>query len=58
MPWFVHARGVDENYLPGVAGMNALDPMPSGLRFVRDSRDLLADDAVEKCRFSGVRPAN
>jgi hypothetical protein len=54
----VNAWGIDENDLPGIAAVNALDAMTCGLRFVRDRRDLLADDAVKKRGFSGVRPAN
>ena len=57
MPGFMNARRIDEDYLPGLGAVDTLDPMPRCLRFIRDSGDLLADDAIEKRGFSGIRSA-
>src|SRR6266571_361111 len=37
---------------------NPTDHVPCGLWLIRDDGYLLADNAIQQCRFSGIRPAD
>src|SRR2546426_452194 len=58
VPWLVNARSIDENDLAIVACDDSLDAVPGRLRFVRNGRDLFADEAVEQRRLARVRASD
>ena len=58
MPGLMHARRVDEHDLAAGTVNDALYAVPRSLRFVGNSRDLFADEAIQKRGFSGIWPAD
>ena len=50
-------RGVEDDHLGVLGGANADDAMPGGLRLGRSDGKLLADEAIEQRRLTGVGEA-
>ena len=50
-------RGVEEDHLTSFDMLNAENPVSCGLGFFGDDRNLFAQDAIEKSRFSDIGPS-
>ena len=58
MAWLMNAWRINEDDLRIITIDYSVYSMAGRLRFVRNSSDLLANQTVEQCRFTGVRPAD
>ncbi len=53
----MESRGIEEDHLPFFDMFNAENPVSCGLGFFSDDGNLLAQDAIEKSRFSDIGPS-